>query len=184
MRTKALWAVIAIVITTIVFIAIAFRHVSRPISSWIYGFVAILTLAHDIIIPAGAYAFLAEQYAWEVDVLFVMALLAILGLSINDTIVVFDRIRENLKENEAKHVQEPFEETVGKSLKETYARSINTSLTTIITLLVLYFVGAETTRNFAFTMAVGMIVGTYSSIFVAAPLLVVVNNWRKSTHES
>ncbi len=153
----------------IIYIAVAFRAVSRPVSSWKYGVIAIVALLHDVIIPTGVFAILGHFYGVEIDSLFLTALLTIFGLSVSDTIVVFDRIRENLK----KHRTEPFTETVGKSLEETFVRSFNTSLTVILALVALLLFGGQTTRYFALALTIGMLVGTYSSIFIASPLLVV-----------
>ncbi len=169
---KAIISIILVILGIILFIAFAFRKVSRPVSSWKYGLIAIATLAHDIIIPSGVFALLGHFHGAEVDSLFVVALLTILGLSVSDTIVVFDRIRENLKS----HAEATFGETVGKSLSQTFTRSINTSLTVIIALLALYFFGPATTKNFSLVLVVGMFFGTYSSIFVASPILVLVGN--------
>ena len=119
------------------------------------------------------YAAFGAVHGFQVDALFITALLAILGLSVNDTIIVFDRVRENLIRNRESGNREPFSQTVGKSLSQTYVRSINTSLTTIVVLVALLVVGGEAVRNFALPLAVGMAVGTYSSIFLASPLLVV-----------
>ena len=172
---KKAWVALAVVVVTIIlFIAFAFRKVSEPVSSWKYGLIAIVALIHDIIIPTGVFAFLGSMFIeFQIDILFVMALLAILGYSVNDTIVVFDRIRENLKKNKEEHTHKEFSETVGKSLRETYARSINTSFTTLLVLLVLYFIGGVATQQFALTLAIGVVAGTYSSVFLASPLLVV-----------
>lgn len=169
---KSIISIILVILAIIAFIAFAFRHVSRPVASWKYGLIAVVTLAHDIIIPSGVFALLGHFHGAEVDTLFVVALLTVLGLSVSDTIVVFDRIRENLK----LHVGETFAETVGKSLSQTFTRSINTSLTVIIALLALFFFGPVTTKNFALVLVVGMFFGTYSSIFVASPILVLVGN--------
>lgn len=166
------WIAIGLVsVLTILFIAFAFRQASKP-SSWKYGVVAIVTLLHDILVPAGLFAFLGYTQGAEVDALFIVALLTILGISINDTIVIFDRIRENLRLNDEHRRSEEFESVVGRSIRQTIARSINTSLTVIIVLLALYFVGPEATQDFALVLIVGMVAGTYSSIFLAAPLLV------------
>ena len=173
---RGLVAVILVSLLIILFIAFVFRHVSHPISSWKYGVVAVLTLVHDIIIPVGVFSILGYLIGKEVDALFLTALLAILGLSVNDTIVIFDRIRENLRLR-AKH---DFEETVGLSLEQSFSRSINTSLTTLIVLLSLYFLGGATTRDFALVMSIGIALGTYSSLFLAAPLLVA---WEASGHK-
>jgi len=172
LANKAVFAVALAVLVILVFIAFAFRKVSKPVSSWVYGVIAVITLLHDIIIPAGAFALLGYVTGAEAGVLFIMALLAILGYSINDTIVVFDRVRENLLILKEKGKKENFELTVGASLSQTYVRSINTSLTTAIALLALFFLGPAATQDFALTLLVGVIAGTYSSIFLASPLLV------------
>ncbi len=169
---KGLIAIALVVLLIIVFIAFVFRSVSGKISSWKYGVVAVVTLCHDIIIPVGVMSVIGYYTIAEVDALFLTALLAILGLSVNDTIVVFDRVRENLKHKISPH----FDDVVGVSIRQTVARSINTSLTTIIVLMALFFLGGQSTKYFALTLAVGMAVGTYSSIFLAAPLLVA---WEK-----
>lgn len=176
---KAWIAIALVVVSTILFIAFAFRGVSKPVESWKYGIVAIITLLHDIVLPIGLFALLGHLVGAEVDSLFIVALLTILGISINDTIVIFDRIRENLRLNEEHHRRESFDETVGNSISQTITRSINTSLTVIIVLVALYFLGPETTKNFALTLIVGMVAGTYSSIFLASPLLVVWERWSR-----
>ena len=172
LKQKAYIAIVIVVLAIILFIAFSFRKVSEPVSSWKYGLVAILALIHDIIIPTGVFVILGYIAGAEVDILFVTALLAILGFSVNDTIVVFDRIRENLSLNQERNKKENFDETVGKSLEQTFARSINTSLTTLLVLVTLLFVGGESTKYFALTLVIGVITGTYSSIFLASPLLV------------
>lgn len=167
---KALWAILAVVLAIIIYIAFAFRKVSRPVPSWGYGLTVIAILVHDLIIPAGFFAILAHFTGVEVDSLFVTALLALLGYSVNDTIIIFDRIREHLALNEKTGNKEEFEQTVGKSISETMTRSINTSLTVLLALLSLVIFGASATRTFALVMFVGVIAGTYSSILLAAPL--------------
>ncbi|MBU0750041.1 protein translocase subunit SecF [Patescibacteria group bacterium] len=174
MGIKALYAIAGVIIAIMLYIAWAFRKVSRPVSSWVYGGGVVLIMIHDIIVPTGFYAVWAYFTGAQVDTLFVVAILAILGYSVNDTIVIFDRVREHLKDNEENNVQETFDVTVGKSIMETLGRSINTSLTVILALLALIFVGSEATFNFALVLLVGVIAGTYSSILVAAPLLVPV----------
>jgi preprotein translocase subunit SecF len=176
---KAWWAITLVSLCTILFIAFAFRHVSKPVSSWKYGVVAIVTLLHDILIPTGYFAYLGYARGAEVGVLFIVALLTILGISINDTIVVFDRIRENLKYNEDKGRHEEFNVVVWKSIKQTMARSINTSLTVIIMLIVLFVMGPESTKDFALTLTIGMVAGTYSSIFLASPMLVTIADYER-----
>lgn len=168
LKTKSTIALIVVSLAIILFIAYAFRGVSKPVSSWKYGIIAIITLIHDVILATGAFAVMGKIMGAEVDTLFVVALLTILGLSVNDTIVVFDRVRENLKNK----FSNDFKEVVGNSIDQTYTRSINTSLSTIIVLLALFFFGPETTKIFAMTLAIGMFFGTYSSVFLASPLLV------------
>jgi len=180
---KAWIAIALIVVSIILFIAFVFRHVSKPVSSWKYGVVAIITLAHDILLPVGLFAYLGYAVGAEVDSLFIVALLTILGISINDTIVVFDRIRENLRVNEEARRSEEFDSVVGRSISQTITRSINTSVTVIIVLAALYFLGPEATKNFALTLVVGMIAGTYSSIFLASPLLVVWERFSRKAVE-
>lgn len=178
LKRKAAIAIVLVILCIVLFITFAFRKVSEPVASWKYGIVAILALVHDLIIPAGVYAVLIKFHGAEIDILFTTALLAILGLSINDTIVVFDRIRENLRISGDTRSREGFQEVVGKSLSQTYVRSFNTSFTVILALLALYFIGGESTQNFALTLLSGMIAGTYSSIFLASPFLVVLYNWQ------
>ncbi len=168
MTKKALIAIAIVAIAILSFIAFAFREVSVPVASWKYGVVAMVTIIHDIIIPTGIYAYLSAKYGAEIDTLFVVALLTIMAVTISDKIVVFDRIRENLKTFGTKRL---FDTVVGESLAQTFTRSVNTSVTVILSLLALYFIGPESTKFFALTLTVGMIVGTYSSIFVASPLL-------------
>lgn len=169
LKNKAMVAIAMVVLAIVLFITFAFRKVSFPVASWKYGFATIVALAHDVIIPTGVFVTWIHFHGGEIDLLFVTALLAILGYSVHDTIVVFDRVRENLKHGNRK---EPFVETVGNSVTQTFGRSINTSLTIFIALAALYFLGGETTRDFAFVLLIGVIAGTYSSIFVASPLLV------------
>ena len=175
---KAFIAIVLVSLAIICFIAFAFRKVSRPVSSWRYGFIAIVTLLHDVVIPIGLFIILSHYYGAELDTLFVVAVLTILGLSVSDTIVIFDRIRENL--NSQDNVGSAnFSEIVGRSLEQSYVRSICTSLTVILVLLALFFFGPVSTRYFAIMLAAGMFFGTYSSIFLASPLLVLVEEWQK-----
>ncbi len=174
MRQKSYWAILAVIMGIVLYVAYAFRKVSKPVSSWVYGFVTIVALLHDVLIPAGIYIMMsANNISIQIDILFVTALLTVLGFSVHDTIVVFDRTRENLR----LHGNEKFETTVGKSVEQTFVRSINTSLTVLFITAALFFFGGETTKYFAFTLGVGIIIGTYSSIFVASPLLVTISNY-------
>lgn len=169
LKNKAIQATIVAIIGIMLYIMWAFRRVSYPVESWKYGVGAILALAHDIIIVLGVFAFLGHYYGVEVNIPFIAALLTILGYSVNDTIVIFDRIRENLNRAEAK---KNFEETVNRSINESMARSLNTSLTVIVVLLAIIFFGGESIKYFAIALLVGIIAGTYSSIFIASALLV------------
>ena len=180
LRNKAIISLVLVLICILLFIAFAFRHVSKPISSWIYGLIALITLLHDVIVPVGFFAFLGYLHGAQIDTLFVTAILTVLGFSIHDTIVVFDRVRENLRINHERNRKEDFAETAGRSLGQTFVRSINTSLTVLMTLLILYFIGPASTRDFALTLLVGITAGTYSSIFLATPLLVAVERWRRA----
>jgi preprotein translocase subunit SecF len=176
LKQKAIASIILVLIAIILFVAYAFRHVSKPVSSWKYGFAVIIALIHDIIIPAGVFALLGHFYGAQVDTLFIVALLTTLGLSVADTIVVFDRIREHLKGSKGSM---PFPQLVGESLSETFVRSINTSLVVLVMVISLAIFGPESTRLFAITLAVGMFFGTYSSIFLASPLLLVMQQGKK-----
>ena len=167
---KAIIAIILVSLAIICFIAFAFRKVSKPVSSWRYGFIAIVTLLHDVLIPVGIFVVLSHYYGAEVDTLFLVAILTVLGLSVSDTIVIFDRIRENLRNDSSHKIN--FNEIVGKSLEQSYVRSISTSLTVILVLLALFFFGPVSTKYFALMLTAGMFFGTYSSIFLASPLLV------------
>lgn len=178
LKDKAIIAIFAIIIITIIFVAYAFKNISKPVSSWVYGLVSIFALVHDITIPAGVAVVLGKFSGMEVDALFITALLSLLGYSINDTIVIFDKIRENLKHNKDSNTHEDFSKTVGRSLSETYSRSINTSLTTFLVLISLFVLGGDSIKFFILTLIVGTISGVYSSIFLAAPLLVTINNWK------
>lgn len=168
LKQKSIKAIIIVLLGISLYIAWAFRKVSRPISSWHYGVVTLIALFHDIIIPIGLFAYLGRFYGVEVGANFIVALLVILGFSVHDTIVVFDRIRENLK----RYDQLDFTSLVNQSINETMVRSLNTSLTVLMTLAALYVFGGESLKYFVLALMVGIFSGTYSSIFVAAPLLV------------
>lgn len=169
------WISIMLVILAIVlFITFAFRKVAKPVSSWWYGLIAIVALAHDVLIPTGFFAIMGHLAGMEVDTLFVTAVLVVLGFSVHDTIVVFDRVRENLHRNEEFKEKKDFDTIVGESINQTFVRSINTSLTTLLAILVLYIIGPSATQDFALALLVGITAGTYSSIFIGSPLLVTV----------
>ena len=174
---KSILSFILVALGIILWIAYSFRKVSKPVSSWKYGLIAVSALVHDVIISVGFFAVFSNLMGRDADNLFVVAILTVLGLSVSDTIVVFDRIRENIRHMQAK----PFDEIVGKSLSQVYTRSIITSLTTILVLLALVFFGPSSTKLFAMTLAVGMVFGTYSSIFFASPLLVMINEFQNKS---
>lgn len=171
LKKKSIGSIIAVLIAIVLFITFAFRQVSRPVASWKYGLAAIVALLHDVIIPIGFFSIMAHFFGgYEIDALFITALLVVLGFSIHDTIVVFDRVREN--QNTDRQKGKSFEEIVGISINETFIRSINTSFTTILAMVAVYIWGPETTRNFSMALIIGIVAGTYSSIFVGSPLLV------------
>lgn len=173
LRRNSMLAIFLVIGLIVIYIAWAFRKVSKPVQSWKYGLVTVVTLLHDIILPAGLFAFLGRFYAVEVDTLFVTALLTIMGFSVHDTIVVFDRIRENLKSASKSHI---FADIVNRSVNETMVRSINTSLTVILSLAAVLLFGGESVTFFSLALIFGIAFGTYSSIFIASPLLV---SWEK-----
>ncbi|MFA6131077.1 MAG: protein translocase subunit SecF [Patescibacteria group bacterium] len=177
LRNKSLTAVVILSILIIAYIAWAFRHVSKPVASWKYGVITIIAGLHDIILPIGVFAVMGHFYGYQIDTAFIAAILTIMGYSINDTIVVFDRTRENLHVN--RHSDLSFGEIVNKSLIQTFARSINTTLTTLLTLVAIFFFGGETTRPFVLALIIGITSGAYSSIFIASPLLVLWEKWQK-----
>jgi preprotein translocase subunit SecF len=168
LRQKSLTAIILVAVMIILYITFAFRKVSKPVSSFKYGLMAVTALIHDVTVPVGVFAVLGKYFGVQIDILFVTAILTVLGFSVHDTIVVFDRIRENLRKN----IGTDFEDTVGKSINQTITRSINTSLTVIFVLLALFFFGGETIKYFSLALIIGVFFGTYSSIFLASPLLV------------
>jgi preprotein translocase subunit SecF len=195
LRDKALYAVLGVVMIIVIYVAFAFRGIGTPVSSWTYGTITIFVLVHDVLVPTALMSVLGYVAGVEVDVLFVMALLAVLGYSVNDTIVVFDRVRENLMANRTEKrtkreeagvmyedveytLTKPYDQIVGAAVKETLARSINTSLTTFIALLALYFLGGAVTQTFALILMAGVLAGTYSSICIASPLVVTYAQWR------
>jgi len=176
---KAILSVVIASLAIITYIAWSFRHVPKPYSSWKFGVSAVLALVHDTLVVLGVFSVLGHLYGVEVDALFVTAVLTIIGFSVHDTIVVFDRVRENLP----KMPKESFSDVVDFSLTETLVRSLNTSLTVVLTLVALLLFGGESTRWFVLALLVGIVSGTFSSIFNAAPLLVLWEQ-KKSLHAS
>ncbi len=175
-KTNAIKAVVISIIAITLYVAFAFRAVSQPVASWKFGIVTIITLAHDILVTVGIFAILGKVFQVEVDSLFITALLTILGFSVHDTIVVFDRIRENLKKNSSGG---SFDIIVNNSILETANRSFNTSVTVIFVLSALLFFSEGPIFWFVIALLIGIISGVYSSVFTAAPLLVEWYEWDK-----
>ena len=167
LKNKAIKSIIIVLIFIILYIAYAFRKVSKPVKSWKYGLSAIIALTHDLIIIIGVFSILGYYLNIEIDSLFITALLTILGFSVHDTIVTFDRTRENL----FKYKDKEFNEIVNLSINQTIIRSLNTSFTTLFVLLSIYIFGGDSIKNFILALMLGVIIGTYSSIFIASPLL-------------
>ena len=174
-KTKIL--VVIALFSIVLYISFAFRKVQRPIKSWQYGIASLIALFHDVLIPLGVFSVLGKLYDVQVTIPVVAALLTVLGYSINNTVVVFDRIRENL----IRRVGATFEETTNKSLNQTLARCINTSVTTLLVLLAIFFFGGSTLKFFALALIIGIAAGTYSSMFLVGPILVAWLSWRSKT---
>ena len=174
LKIKSVYAIFFVLVAIVLYIAWAFRKVSKPVVSWKYGIVALVTLFHDVLITVGVFVILGQFFGVEINTPFVVAILTVLGYSVNDTIVVFDRIRENLPKSD-----DSFEDTINTSINQTITRSINTSLTTLVVLLSIVFFGGKTIQSFALALSVGVFIGTYSSIFLASPLLVVTEKMKK-----
>jgi len=172
LKHNAFIAIALVLVGISLYIAFAFRKVSRPISSWKYGMITLVTLFHDVAIPAGLLAVLGKFQHIEIDSNFIVALLVVMGFSVHDTIVVFDRIRENLILDRGKI---DFATTINNSVNQTLMRSVNTSLTLILVLVAMYFAGPINLRYFVLTLLVGVLTGIYSSIFIASPALLVVS---------
>ncbi len=177
LKQNSIKAIIMVLLGISLYITWAFRKVSQPLGSWRYGVATLIALFHDLIIPIGLFAALGHFYGVEIGTNFIVSLLVILGFSVHDTIVVFDRIRENLK----RYASLDFITLVNQSVNETMVRSINTSLTVLLTLLSLYIFGGESIKYFVLALIVGIFSGTYSSIFIASPILA---SWYKSLNKS
>lgn len=172
LRVKAYWAFILVLVLISLYVALVFRKVSYPVSSWKYGIVTLGTLFHDAIVPVGMTAVMGHYYGIEVGINLVVAILVVIGFSVHDTIVVMDRTRENLRIMEKKV---SFADLVNMSVNQTIARSINTSLTLIFVLVALYLLGPASLSYFILVILVGTVLGTYSSIYVASSLIVLWN---------
>lgn len=170
---SAVLSLVLVSLAIVLYIAWAFRNTPPPVSPWGFGIMAIVALLHDALFVLGVFSLLGHFFGVEIDALFVTAILTVIGFSVHDTIVVFDRIRENLRRDKGS-----FEMVVNNSILETIARSINTSMTVLLTLLALFLFGGESIRMFVLALLIGVASGTYSSIFNASPLLVTWHNWR------
>ncbi len=179
LKQKSFNASFIALIMIIVYISFSFRKVSLPVASWKYGVASSIALAHDVLITLGVFSFLGNFYGTEVNTPFIAAILTILGYSINDSIVVFDRIRDNLPKS-----KDNFSDTVDKSLNQTLGRSLNTSFSTILALLAIYFFGGDTIKDFALALVIGISVGTFSSIFIASPILVIWDNLSRAKRKA
>jgi len=173
LRNKTELAIFLALAAITIYIAFAFRKVSRPVPSWKYGITSLIALGHDVLIPLGLFSYLGHLYNVEITIPIITALLTVLGFSVHDTIVIFDRIRENI----LRHGMGQFQDNVNASLNQTIGRSLSTVFSTLIVLISLYFFGGETLKYFALALIVGITCGAYSSIFIASPLLVSWYNW-------
>lgn len=167
LRSKVLVMTLLALVAIVVYIIIAFRRIVEPLRSWHYSVAAVLALLHDFLIPVAVFAVLGAYYGVQFTIPVVVGLLTVLGYSVNDTVVVFDRIRENVLRREGRS----FEEIINISLRQTIWRSLSTSLTTLFVLIAIFILGGETLRYFSLALIIGVIAGTYSSLFVAPPLL-------------
>ncbi len=180
LTNKAVLAVVLASVAIILYIAWAFRQVPAPTNSWQFGITAAIALLHDLLITIGAFSLLGHLYGFEVDSLFITALLTVMGFSVHDTIVTYDRIRENLLE----HAREmPFRDVVTSSINQTIIRSMNTSITLLLVLSSLLLLGGESIRPFIAALLIGVSVGAYSSVFLASQLLITWQEWSQRRAE-
>jgi preprotein translocase subunit SecF len=174
LRSKSIVALVVVFIAILLYIAYTFRKVSVPIASWKYGTITALTALHDVIVPIGVFAVLGKVHGTEIGTSFVAAILTVMGFSIHDTIVVLDRVRENLQRTSG-----VFEEIVNRSLLQTIVRSLNTTFATLLALIAVYLFGGDTVNDFSLALIIGIAVGAYSSIFISAPLLVTFQKFQQ-----
>lgn len=174
LRQKSVQGLGIVLLAILAYVAYVFRKVSAPVQSWKYGLITLFTAFHDVIIPIGVFAFLGKFYGTEIGTPFIAAILTVMGYSVTDTIVVLDRVRENLQK-----MSGSFESIVAASLKQTYLRSFNTSVATLLTLFAIFFFGGKSLHDFTLTLIIGILVGTYSSIFIASPMLVTWEAWSR-----
>lgn len=174
LRSKAIQGLVIVLLAILAYIAYSFRRVSAPVPSWQYGLITVFTAFHDVIVPIGVFALLGHFYNWEIGTPFVAAILTILGYSIQDTIVVLDRVRENLLRSDLS-----FGDLVDLSVRQTFLRSFNSSMTTLLALLAIFLFGGSSLHEFTLALIIGIGIGTYSSIFIASPLLVTVEKLKR-----
>lgn len=169
LKGKSIVAVIVLLIVISTYIALVFRKMAKILSPWVMSVATLIALLHDLIIPIGIFAALGHFYGVEISAVFVAAILTILGYSVSDTVVVFDRVRENVLRYGS---TEGFDKLVHRSIMQTLTRSLNTSFTTLLSLVAIYFFGGETIKYFVLALIIGIFLGAYSSIFIASPILV------------
>ncbi|PIS34581.1 MAG: protein translocase subunit SecF [Parcubacteria group bacterium CG08_land_8_20_14_0_20_43_9] len=174
-KTKSVRAVMLSIIAIVLYVAFAFRKISRPVKSWQYGIATVIALMHDVLIPVGIFAALGHFWGVEFSIPILTALLTILGYSVNDTVVVFDRIRENL----IKSPGEAFNDVIDDSLNQTLVRSLSTGFATLIVLSAIFFFGDQSLTYFSFALIIGIAFGSYSSIFLASTLIAQIYNLQR-----
>jgi len=175
LKNKSIAAIVVTLIFICIYLAIVFKKVGRVINPWTLGVGAILALLHDLLLPFGIFALLGKLNGMEIDASFIAVALTILGYSVNDTVVVYDRVRENILKKEPG----TFDQIVHKSVKQTISRSINTIIAVLLSLVAIYFFGGTSLKNFSLAMIIGIISGAYSSIFVASPILMLFHKEKK-----
>lgn len=171
LKSKAISAIMFVLLAIALYIAIVFRGMRRTMSWWVMSFATMVALAHDVLLPLGVFALLGHTQGVEIGAVFVAAILTIMGYSISDTVVVFDRVRENIVKGRLGR-DTSFAEVVHQSIMQTLVRSINTNITTLLSLVAIFLFGGASIKFFALALIIGIFSGAYSSIFVASPLLI------------
>lgn len=179
LKNKTQISIGLVLLAITIYIALAFRKVSRSVASWKYGLTSLIALFHDILIPVGIFSVLGRFYNVEITIPIIAALLTVLGFSVHDTIVIFDRIRENI----LRSGEQSFDNIVDQSLNQTIGRSIGTVATTLFVMIAIFFFGGQTLKWFSLALIIGIGAGAYSSIFIAGPLLVTWNKWGEKRRE-
>ncbi len=177
LKEKTNIVVILSILAIVIYIAIAFRRVTFPVKSWQYGIASLMVLAHDVLIPLGVFSILGKFYGVQITIPVIAALLTVIGYAINNVVVVYDRMRENILRTRSR--SEEFEEITNRAINQTLTRQLSTSLTTLFPLMFIFFLGGETLKYFALALMIGLVAGLYSSIFLASPILVAWLKWRK-----